>query len=388
MTAIDDKYAELDGENGILGKATTGEHICAWPDDDKGRYRHFENGSIFFYPTTGAHEVHGWIHDKWIKLKAERGFLHYPKTDESPSGGGADGRFNLFQGGAITWKSGATEAFETHGAIRSKFGETGFEAGFLGFPTTDESFTDQNLGRFNHFEHGSIYWKKSISAHEIHGRIKDFWAEHGFETNPELGYPISDELPSFAASPHRFNDFENGVVYWHSGAASANQLIPFPGSTVPVDQVVGKIKKGITDKITNEHIYIKSGPSLAKITDYSFDGTKVRNRMYKIRIDVGVNFPYVPDPTSTVDMWFEVAFDRPSGTITTSLHHAQFHTHVPWPTSEGLSASQVNAKIKALLDPLVGVPQDTKTLPNTFHLLSAKVQANGDLNIFVAPLLG
>ena len=51
MTAIDDKYAELGGAGGVLGNPTTGEHTCA---DGKGHYRHFENGSIFWHPLTGA----------------------------------------------------------------------------------------------------------------------------------------------------------------------------------------------------------------------------------------------------------------------------------------------------------------------------------------------
>jgi uncharacterized protein with LGFP repeats len=387
MTDIDDKYTELGGAGGLLGAPTSGEHTCA---DGKGHYRHFEQGSIFWHPLTGAHEVHGLIHTKWAALKSERGFLHYPKNDESDSGGGAPGRFNLFQGGAITWKKGATEAFETHGAIRSKFGEMGWEAGFLGFPTTDETPTPDNKGRFNHFEHGSIYWKPSLSAHEVHGHIVQFWADHGWETNPELGYPISDETPTFAGSPHRFNDFENGVVYWRHGSATAGALAPFPGATQPVADVVATIKSALVAAAsTDSHLYIKSGPSLAKITDYSWDGTRVHNRMYKINVVVGVDIPVVPDPTINIDLWIEVSFDRAQGTIWTSLHHAEFHAHVPWPTSIDLSASQVTAKVKSILDPMVGVPQNKVGMPDPTkeHLLSAKVMPNGDINVYVQPLL-
>jgi uncharacterized protein with LGFP repeats len=385
VTAIDDKYAELGGAGGFLGNPTTGEHTCA---DGKGHYRHFENGSIFWHPLTGAHEVHGWIHDKWAKLKSERGFLHYPKTDESDSGGAA-GRFNLFQGGAITWKQGAQEAFETHGAIRSKFGEMGWEAGFLGFPTTDETSTPDKLGRFNHFEAGSIYWKKSLSAHEVHGHIRQYWADNGYEANPQLGYPISDETPTFAGSNHRFNDFENGVVYWRSGNDTAGPLTPFPGASQPVDAVVTTLKDALKAAASvDSHIYLKSGPSLAKITDYSWDGAAVRNRMYHMTIEVGVDFPVVPDPTSTIELFVEISFDRAQGTIWSSLHHATFHSHVPWPTSIKLSASVVTEKIKSILDPLIGVPQNTTSLPDPQkeHLLSAKVMPNGDLNVYLQPL--
>lgn len=146
MTEIDKKYSALGGSGGFLGAPQTAETACP---DGVGRYRHYNGGSIYWHPLTGAHEVHGLIRAKWAALGWEKSFLGYPKTDETDSGGGAPGRYNLFQGGAILWKKGAKEAFETHGAIRSKFGQHGFEAGFLGFPQTDETKTPDGVGRYN-----------------------------------------------------------------------------------------------------------------------------------------------------------------------------------------------------------------------------------------------
>lgn len=387
MSKIDSKYTKLGGDNGFLGKPTSKETTCP---DGVGHYRHYEHGSIYWHPLTEAYEVHGLIRAKWAKLGWERSFLGYPKTDESDSGGGAKGRFNLFQGGAITWKQGANEAFETHGAIRSKFGQMGWEAGFLGFPTTDETHTPDGKGRFNHFEGGSIYWKPSISAHEVHGPIRQYWANHGWETNSELGYPISDETPTYAGSKHRFSDFENGVVYWKHGGANAVSLTKFiiGGASQTAAQVVSQINATVVKALkSNSRVYIKSGPSLAEVTDYSWDGSRVCNRLYRIHVDVGIDISGVPDPTSSLDFWIEIAFDRVKGTVWAALHHATFHTHVPWPTSMGVSASDINAEYKAVLDPMVGVPQDTKTVPDGAHLLSAKVMPNGDLNIYLQPLL-
>lgn len=384
MSEIDKKYAELGGPSGFLGNPTTNELACS---NEVGRFRHYQHGSIHWHPNTGAHEVHGLIRNKWATLGWERSFLGYPKTDESDSGGGAKGRFNLFQGGAITWKQGTKEAFETHGAIRSKFGQMGWEAGFLGFPTTDETRTPDGVGRFNHFEGGSVYWKPSISAHEVHGLIGQYWANHGWETNPELGYPISDETPTYAGSKHRFSDFENGVVYWKHGAAEAVSLTKFPVGSQTADQVVSQINGTVVKALkSNSRVYIKNGPSLAEVTGYSWDGSQVRNRLYRIHVGVGIDISGVPDPTSNLDFWIEIAFDRAKGTVWASLHHATFHTHVPWPTSMGVSASDINAQYKAVLDPMVGVPQDAQTVPDEAHLLSAKVMPNGDLNVYLQPL--
>ena len=151
-----------------------------------------------------------------------------------------------------------------------------------------------------------------------------------------------------------------------------------------VSQINGTIIKTLK---SDSRVYIKTGPYLSGITDYSWNGSKVHNRLYRIHVDVGIDVSNLPDPTSNLDLWIEISFDRVKGTIWASLHHAKFHTHVPWPTSMGVSASEINDKYKAVLDPMVGVPQDTKTVPNGMHLLSAKVMPNGDLNIYMQPLL-
>lgn len=85
-------------------------------------------------------------------------------------------------------------AYEVHGAIRQKYLALGAEASILGYPRTDETSTPDGVGRFNHFQGGSIYWTPATSAHEVHGLIRDRWATLGWERNPQLGYPISDEL--------------------------------------------------------------------------------------------------------------------------------------------------------------------------------------------------
>ena len=62
----------------------------------------------------------------------------------------------------------------------------------LGYPTTDETVTPVGIGRYNHFQHGSIYWTPLTGSYEVHGLIRDRWAALGWERSA-LGYPISDE---------------------------------------------------------------------------------------------------------------------------------------------------------------------------------------------------
>src|SRR5919199_153072 len=75
-------------------------------------------------------------------------------------------------------------------------------------PLTDETGTPDGVGRFNHFAGGSIYWTPETGAHEVHGAIRDKWANMGWERS-ELGYPTSDEhdIPG-----GRISQFQRGEI--------------------------------------------------------------------------------------------------------------------------------------------------------------------------------
>ena len=160
MTAIDDKYAELGGPGGFLGRpvdAGAGSGEMAMPDG-RGRERDFEGGTICWTPQTGAHEVHGEIRVKWAQLRGGRGFLGYPVTDELGTPDGR-GRFNHFEGGSIYWTP-ETGAHEVHGAIRDKWASMGWERSFLGYPVSDEMDVELRggRGRVSRFQGGDIFW--------------------------------------------------------------------------------------------------------------------------------------------------------------------------------------------------------------------------------------
>jgi hypothetical protein len=174
-----------------------------------GRFNNFQFGFISWTPQTGAHAVYGAIGQHWAALGREGSFLGYPVTDETGTPDG-HGRYNHFQGGSIYWTS-QTGAHEVHGLIRQHWAALGWERSFLGYPLTDETPTPDSVGRYNHFQGGSIYWTPQTNAHEVHGAIRDKWAALGWERS-FLGYPITDELGT--PGPGRFSRFQNGVIYW------------------------------------------------------------------------------------------------------------------------------------------------------------------------------
>jgi uncharacterized protein with LGFP repeats len=181
-----------------------------------GRYNRFSGGgSISWSPSTGAHEVHGAIFQKWQQYGAEAGFLGFPTTDETPTPG-LYGRYNKFAGagGSIYWNP-TNGAHEVHGNIAAKWAQTGWEQGPLGYPATDEQISQDGIGRYNHFSKGaSVYWTPTTGAHEVHGAIWWRYAASGFENGP-LGYPVTDELATPGGDGGRYNHFSKaGSIYF------------------------------------------------------------------------------------------------------------------------------------------------------------------------------
>ncbi|MBE2213610.1 MAG: hypothetical protein IAE82_07050 [Opitutaceae bacterium] len=225
QASIAARYALLGGAKGFLGATQTTVTPCP---DRVGYFQHYAGGSIYWSPRTGAHEVHGLIRQRWAQLGWERSFLGYPTTDETTGRDSRhEGRFNHFLGGSLYWHP-AVGVHEVHGAIRAKYLELGAEASFLGYPTTDETATPDRVGRFNHFQAGSIYWTPRTGAHEVHGLIRGKWAELGWERNAALGYPITDEL-----IPHRGVGYTRPVTVRKPGLAIPLDLIRLPEEQPP-----------------------------------------------------------------------------------------------------------------------------------------------------------
>ena len=102
-------------------------------------------------------------------------------------------------------------SFAVYGAIGEKWAQLGGEGGFLGSPLTDETGTPDGVGRYNHFDGGSIYWTPQTGAHEVHGAIRDEWARMGWERS-RLRYPTSDERGT--SDGGRYSEFQGGAIVW------------------------------------------------------------------------------------------------------------------------------------------------------------------------------
>jgi hypothetical protein len=203
--AIEQKYLSVGAASSFLGPAVGSIYQVG-----VGLAQNHVGGVIYWSQATGAWAVHGAILADYQQLGGPVGFLGFPITDETGTPDGI-GRYNHFQHGSIYWTP-TTGAHEVHGAIAAKWAALGWERSVLGYPITDETGTPDGIGRFNHFQHGSIYWTPTTGAHEVHGAIAAKWAALGWERSV-LGYPITDE---FTPTPgFRQSDFQHGSINWN-----------------------------------------------------------------------------------------------------------------------------------------------------------------------------
>ncbi|MFJ4780280.1 FG-GAP-like repeat-containing protein [Streptomyces sp. NPDC088762] len=147
------------GGTAALGYPTTDITVST---DTVGRFVHFrkdgetsDSGSVYWHPNTGAWAVVNGIRTKWMSLGAETGFMGYPTSDENRTFDQV-GAFSTFTGsggnGAIYWAPEFSSK-SIHGAVYKKYLELGGPAGPLGYPTTDETNHPDGIARYNHFRH-------------------------------------------------------------------------------------------------------------------------------------------------------------------------------------------------------------------------------------------
>ena len=212
--------ADLAAVSPELGRAVTGLKTGL----NGGVSQGYENGAIYWTAANGAHISSGVIRDAWGAQGWEAGPLGYPTTDvrTAPNGAKSQG----YQNGAIYWTA-ATGARISSGVIRDAWGAQGWEAGPLGYPTTDVK-TGPKSGLSQGYENGAIYWTAATGARISIGAIRDAWAAQGWEAGP-LGYPTTDvrTAPNGAKS----QGYENGAIYWTAatGARISSGASGMPG---------------------------------------------------------------------------------------------------------------------------------------------------------------
>ncbi|MCW2684725.1 MAG: repeat-containing protein [Blastococcus sp.] len=218
---------------GPVGAAWTGfgaqDSVFGYPTIDTfcglaagGCGQHYQWGSIYWSPKTGAFPILGALRERWLDLGWERG-LGYPEGYEFCGlrvGGGCGQHFS--HASSVYW-SPATGAHAVRGAIRDTWARLGWEND-LGYPTGDEFcgwLTGGGCGQ--HFQRGSIYWSPATGAHAVRGALRDRWAALGWESGA-LGYPVGGEFCGWLAGGGCGQHFQRGSIYW-SPATGAHAVL-------------------------------------------------------------------------------------------------------------------------------------------------------------------
>ena len=219
----------------VLGLPTSDEMNV--PGVSGARMNTFQGGAIYWSPSTGAHVVYGAIGAEYAALAHETDaygrdaqlVLGLPTSDEMNVPGVSGARMNTFQDGAIYW-SPSTGAHVVYGAIGAEYAALAHETDaygrdaqlVLGLPTSDEMNVPGVSGaRMNTFQGGAIYWSPSTGAHVVYGAIGAEYAALAHETDAYgrdaqlvLGLPTSDEMNVPGVSGARMNTFQGGAIYW------------------------------------------------------------------------------------------------------------------------------------------------------------------------------
>ena len=203
----------------FLGAPTSDEFKTP---NKNGAGQHFEGGSIYWSPATGAHEVHGSIKDKWASLGWENSFLGFPVTDETTAPDGF-GRFNFFEGGAIYYHP-HLGTFAVPKMIVEVWKKEGWEKGKLGYPVSDEIIKNNNSVQY--FEFGAVISTKASPYKVIYN---SFRANYGLYTkwratggiDSYLGDLITPNKNYPKQYQYHFVEFQNGFIYENAGVSNA-----------------------------------------------------------------------------------------------------------------------------------------------------------------------
>jgi uncharacterized protein with LGFP repeats len=203
--------------SGVLATWTalgSGASQIGFPTDDEqypagGARVSFQNGGIYWSPTSGTQAVQGSIDQKYRALggPADVGFPMHP---EQPTGGALYQNFT--RNDTIYWSS-YTGAHLVGGGIRDRWRTLGAEWGRLGLPTGDETYVTG--GATSAFQGGAVYWSPATGAHSVIGGMATAYDTHGGLAS--LGFPVGEEY-WLAGNLHQ--DFSRGSLVYYSATGT------------------------------------------------------------------------------------------------------------------------------------------------------------------------
>ena len=217
---VEARWAAGAWERGWLGFPTSGQ-FCGLRGGGCGQ--HFEGGSIYWSPATGARAVAADGYGRWAAQGWEQGGLGYPTSEPFLQVDGSYGQH--FQGGSLYEKWGDVRVVPA--AIRTSYQRHHWERGPLGGPTSEAFCGLRNGGCGQHFVGGTIYWSPATGAAAVRGLVLQGYEFERWEQGA-LGYPTTEVfcgLRGGGCGQH----FQGGSLYTRSHVADmANGWVAVP----------------------------------------------------------------------------------------------------------------------------------------------------------------
>ena len=195
-----------------LGDPITQQEDLTAPDG-VGKFREYSNGMIYFTPKTGACALSPEMVDKYRSLGFETGSLGYPTSDVFDIKDG--GRCQRFQGANMYYHPKLQKVFLVYGRIGAEYASWEWENGFLGYPIEDPvncpGYSSQK------FDGGEILWSSKTDAHAVYGEILKEFNNGRVE---RWGLPLKAEGAT-QDNKGRYQNYEFGTIYFKWGTDKA-----------------------------------------------------------------------------------------------------------------------------------------------------------------------
>lgn len=279
--------------------------------------------------------------------------------------------------------SPSTGAHEVHGAIRQKYDHKGGPDSDLALPVTDETTTPDSAGRFNHFSgNGSIYWHPQTGPMEVRGGIRATWAAQGWERGA-LGYPTSDEMNIGSTPMQWFSDFQNAVLFWEADQAVAPAV-----ATLSRAKVQAAFDRAFRSRVTDTRVDIQS-VAIVGVSGTVHDFMRSGNRSITFRMsgEVSSGLWFIPDPNWWVEMPLRIeAVPAPTTTsdvVVSVVRSGPARIHAD--NFAGIGTQDTVNGIRSAIESGFSSPIKVADVPAAAGLLSAKVLPDGAVALYFRP---
>ena len=384
-----------------------------------------QNGSLSVDPNGTIFSIFAY-NSAVTAIAAKAAALGYGAQSQSVAVTGVPfGYLGRYSGHDIYFSPGG-KAFEIHGEIRAKYEALGGAAGALGLPLTDETGTPDGVGRYNHFEHGSIYWTPQTGPMMVRGTVRDRWAASGWERGP-LGYPVQDQHRMRLRGPLPLVEwclFQNGLV---AGDIRGGQPVPMafqsPAETlgrIPPPALLTYTQLGALFgsrfnkqfMASPDNVALRAGVTLTGVSDWRYNFWQSTPRSVGFRLHGFHDNGLAPDTNFVIDirLRFQLvpqggpSFTEPLGQTLVAVLDYLNVGH-----DGGLALAQVYASVDSAItksfysqdgnppDPshpevpsgaifVASVPTGANVVTGYIDILDVLITTAGDLQILVNPL--